>query len=112
MLNPACRSAPWPSARIPHSAYRISAGYTSRMTGPSAILDYASPRPQGRVRLPSRSRLDVVRDRHEVTITETLSGKDSALFGVAVAVVTLAVLPAVMYALGAALARRRQIDWM
>jgi hypothetical protein len=59
------------------------------VSGPSAILDYASPRPQGRVRLPSRSRLDVVRDRDEVTITETLSGKGSAIGGIAVAAFTL-----------------------
>lgn len=64
---------------------------------PAAIIDYASPRPQGRYRLPSLSRLDVVADRDGLTITEVLEGKASAYAGMAVGVFTLLLLPTMAY---------------
>ncbi|MGB7156889.1 MAG: hypothetical protein WBD40_02415 [Tepidisphaeraceae bacterium] len=53
------------------------------MSEPQLILDYASPRKRGGVRLPATSKLAVTQDpRGEVRVVETLRGKDQALFGI------------------------------
>jgi hypothetical protein len=60
---------------------------------PQLILDYASPRKRGKVRLPARSVLEVTQDARDasVRIVETLSGREFAIiaivFGVFVAAV-------------------------
>lgn len=51
------------------------------MSVPEFVLDYASPRPRGRLRLPSRSliRWELNPDDNSTTIVETLAGKQSAI---------------------------------
>jgi hypothetical protein len=56
------------------------------------ILDYASPRARGKLRLPSQSVLDVRRDEAGVTVTETLSGRGAAVGAIVFAVITLLML--------------------
>jgi hypothetical protein len=56
------------------------------------ILDYASPRQRGKLRLPSQSVLDVRRDEAGVTITETLSGRAGAVGAIVFALITLLLL--------------------
>jgi hypothetical protein len=63
------------------------------MAGPTDILDYASPRPQGRYRLPSVSRLDMQRDREGLVVVETLRGKGRAIVAMAIGMMTLFTLP-------------------
>lgn len=50
---------------------------------PAAILDYAGPRPRGRLRLPSQSLLAVDRDPDGLTVTQTLRGKGTAYLAMA-----------------------------
>jgi hypothetical protein len=50
---------------------------------PTAILDYAGPRPRGKLRLPARSVLEVERDRDGLTVTQTLRGKGTAYLAMA-----------------------------
>ena len=56
---------------------------------PQAVLDYASPRPRGKLRLPARSQLHVVRDDAGVAVLETLSGQGRAIFAITFAALTL-----------------------
>jgi hypothetical protein len=56
------------------------------------ILDYASPRARGKLRLPSKSVLEVREDRGGVTVTETLSGRGEAVGAIVFAVITLLML--------------------
>lgn len=64
-------------------------GFSSH-TGP--ILDYSSPRPQGRVRLPSRSRIEMRTERDGVVISEWLQAKGSVIAVMAIAVFSLVLL--------------------
>jgi hypothetical protein len=63
------------------------------MSQPQLVLDYASPRKRGKVRLPARSALEVTQDARDgrVCVVETLAGRAGAImaivFGVFVAVV-------------------------
>ena len=66
-------------------------GY-STPAGP--VLDYASPRPRGKVRLPARSRLELHVDLRGATVREWLEAKAGAIVAMLVAVGTLAMLPA------------------
>jgi hypothetical protein len=70
----------------------------------TSILDYASPRAQGKLRLPARSRLTVnVRERERaVRIVETLTGQRGAVAGIAFACFVLIVM------ISESLAMRRQ----
>ena len=56
------------------------------------ILDYASPRQRGKLRLPSQSVLEVRQDEAGVTVTETLSGRGGAVGAIVFAVMTLLML--------------------
>jgi hypothetical protein len=56
------------------------------------ILDYASPRPRGRVRLPAESRIEIQGDRDSTTIIESLKGKETAIAAIIFAVFVLMVL--------------------
>lgn len=59
------------------------------------ILDYASPRQRGKLRLPSQSVLEVRQDEGGgVTVTETLSGRGGAVGAIVFAVITLLLLAA------------------
>jgi mannose-6-phosphate isomerase-like protein (cupin superfamily) len=58
-------------------------------TQPHAVLDYASPRPRGKLRLPARSQLAVVRDETGVAVLETLTGQGRAIFAISFAALTL-----------------------
>jgi hypothetical protein len=49
---------------------------------PQPILDYASPRPRGKVRLPAQSLLDVRVDVDSVVVIERLTGKFGAIAAV------------------------------
>jgi len=64
------------------------------MAGPTDILDYASPRPQGRYRLPSVSRLEVQCEPDGLVVIETLRGKGRATFAMALGLLTLFTIPA------------------
>lgn len=66
---------------------------------PSPILDYASPRPRRRLRLPARSVIDVQVDPfgRGVTIVEKLQGIPEAIAGMGFAVFVLIVVGAVAY---------------
>jgi hypothetical protein len=65
----------------------------------SLILDYASPRKRGRLRLPSRSVLDVVRDEPgRVLVIEKLKGKGEAIGAIAFALFMLVYMAALMWA--------------
>ncbi len=61
------------------------------MAEQTLILDYASPRPRGKVRLPAESKLDIRGDKESLQIIETLKGRSRALaaitFGVFVLIV-------------------------
>jgi len=63
------------------------------MAGPNDILDYASPRPRGRYRLPSVSRLDVQREWDSLVVIETLRGKGAAIAAMLIGLVSLITLP-------------------
>jgi hypothetical protein len=63
------------------------------MPEPTDILDYASPRPHGRYRLPSVSRLDVRCDGDGLVVVETLRGKGRAIFAMVLGVATLFTIP-------------------
>lgn len=56
---------------------------------PEAILDYASPRPRKRIRLPCKSRLELHADGKGVRIVETLAGRSGAIAAMVFAVVVL-----------------------
>ena len=58
------------------------------------ILDYASPRPHGRVRLPAASVIDILRDGDKTTVLEQLAGKSNAIFSMIFAGVCLAAMTA------------------
>lgn len=62
------------------------------MNDTGAILDYASPRPRGKVRLPSQSTLEVREDADSVTIVERLSGKGAAVGAIVFSAAMLALL--------------------
>jgi hypothetical protein len=64
------------------------------MAGSNDILDYASPRPRGRYRLPSVSRLEVQRDRDGLIVTEELRGKGHSIGAMGVGLFALFALPA------------------
>jgi hypothetical protein len=64
-------------------------GY-SMHTGP--ILDYASPRQLGKVRLPSTSRIEVVMERDGVVVREWLQAKAGAIVAMVIAVFTFGML--------------------
>ena len=66
---------------------------------PSPILDYASPRPRRRLRLPARSVIDVRvdPDGRGVTIREQLAGIPEAIAGMMFALFVLLVVGAVAY---------------
>jgi hypothetical protein len=66
----------------------------SNPTGP--VLDYASPRPRGKIRLPSRSRIEARQERNEVVVLEWLEAKGRALFAIGLATITLLILPATL----------------
>jgi hypothetical protein len=68
-----------------------------------AILDYASPRPRGKVRLPARSELAVRIDADSVEVIERLTGKLGAFGAIAFA----AAMFVLMGAMGAAEAPKR-----
>ena len=54
------------------------------MDQPQLVLDYASPRKRGKVRLPATSRLDVFADPDgTVRVVETLTGHGTAVFALA-----------------------------
>ncbi len=75
------------------------------MNDPGAILDYASPRPRGKVRLPSQSTLEVREDADSVTVVERLSGKAGAILAIVFAAAMFALLTATF--LGNALPNQR-----
>jgi hypothetical protein len=54
------------------------------------ILDYSSPRPRGRVRLPSRSRIEITPEPDGVIIHEWLAAKGQAIFAMAFTAVCIA----------------------
>lgn len=56
------------------------------------ILDYASPRQRGKVRLPSNSRIVVESDRDGVIVREWLQAKAGAIMAMVIAAVALAAL--------------------
>ncbi len=59
---------------------------------PAPILDYASPQARSRLRLPSRSDLQVTQSPTELRVHETLIGKGGALLALLFALFTLACL--------------------
>src|SRR5437660_7759280 len=62
------------------------------------ILDYASPRHRGPVRLPSQSHIEFQVDRGEVMVNEWLATKAWAGVAMTLAVLTLVMMPAVLVA--------------
>jgi hypothetical protein len=66
------------------------------MTDVQPILDYASPRPRGRVRLPARSTLDVRTDPDSVEVIERLDGHGEAIGGILFAAMTLILMTVVI----------------
>ena len=63
------------------------------MTDPQPILDYASPRPRSKLRLPARSQLDVdLRSAGTLVVTERLVAKRGAIGAIAFALVTMVLL--------------------
>src|SRR3954468_13625770 len=71
--------------RFRHSSFNV--------TEPSPILDYASPRPRRKLRLPAKSVLDVRVDPDGlgITIVERLAGIPEAVAGILFAVFVLLV---------------------
>jgi hypothetical protein len=61
------------------------------------ILDYASPRQHGKVRLPSHSRIVVELDRDRIIVREWLEAKAGAIMAMVIAVFTLLALAMTMY---------------
>ena len=61
------------------------------MAQPQLILDYASPAPRGRMRLPVRSEIRITADGDSTTIRETLQGR-AAIAAIVFAVFVLIVL--------------------
>src|SRR5438067_2322708 len=83
---------------IRHSSFGFDSDFRLRhtsfnMTDPSPILDYASPRPRRKLRLPARSVLDVRVDPDGMgmMIVEKLAGIPQALVGIVFAVFVLLV---------------------
>ena len=72
------------------------------------ILDYASPRPRGKVRLPSKSYLTIEHDRDTTTVTESLRGKTSAVVAMIFAAFVMGVLLLVIVGLLTAYQRNPQ----
>jgi hypothetical protein len=68
------------------------------LSEPQRILDYASPRPRGRVRLPAESHIEIQSDRDSTTITESLKGRATAIAAIIFAVFVLIVLLGVISA--------------
>jgi hypothetical protein len=62
------------------------------------LLDYASPRPRTKVRLPSRSILVCHTDRDSCDVIETLSGKAGALAALIFAAFVMTVMPMLLFA--------------
>lgn len=63
--------------------------------GAGPVLDYASPRPRGKVRLPSQSRIELRPDRDGVIVHEWLAAKGQAVFAIVFAGASLALLASV-----------------
>jgi hypothetical protein len=63
------------------------------------ILDYASPRPRGRVRLPAESHIEIQADRDSTTVTESLKGRSTAIAAIGFAIFVLIVLLCVIVSL-------------
>jgi hypothetical protein len=59
---------------------------------PQLILDYASPRPRSRLRLPVESRIEITSDQDSTTITETLQSRGRAIGAIIFAVFVLIIL--------------------
>jgi hypothetical protein len=66
-------------------------GFPSQV-GP--VLDYASPRVRGKIRLPSKSRVEMTLERDEVIVHEWLQAKIAPLIAITIAAFTLLILPA------------------
>ena len=76
-----------------------------------AVLDYASPRQRGKLRLPSQSVLAVSQDRDGVNVVETLSGQRDAIVAIAGTAFAFVMLIAVYVAeFTPAFGRMRSID--
>jgi hypothetical protein len=65
---------------------------TNRLDEPSLILDYASPRKRVRLRMPAKSRIDVICEPGQVDVIETLKGKGQAIGGIVFACFVLLVM--------------------
>jgi hypothetical protein len=59
------------------------------------ILDYSSPRPRGKLRLPSQSRIEMLPDPDGVIVHEWLAAKGQAIFAIALAGASLLLMPTV-----------------
>jgi hypothetical protein len=66
---------------------------------PVLILDYASPRTRTRLRMPSKSVLDVIEEPGGILVVETLSGRAEAVGAIAFGVFMLIYLTILMIAL-------------
>ena len=62
------------------------------MSDPELILDYASPRRRGGMRLPVESQIQITYDRDSTTVSESLKGRNSAIVAIIFAVFVLSVL--------------------
>jgi hypothetical protein len=56
------------------------------------ILDYSSPRPPGRMRLPSRSRIEIIKEPDGVIVHEWLAAKGQAIFAMVFAALSIGIM--------------------
>jgi hypothetical protein len=63
------------------------------MSLPGPMLDYASPRPQGKLRLPAKSQLEMRLDGDQVIVREWLQAKTGAMIAVAFSLIPMVSLP-------------------
>lgn len=75
------------------------------------LLDYASPRPRTKVRLPSRSVLVVHLDRDSCDVVETLSGKAGAIAALIFAAFVMIVMPLLIFSTATSIASI-ELTWL
>jgi hypothetical protein len=82
------------------------------MSQPAPILDYASPRPRGKVRLPAKSVLRLTRDAAsgETRVIESLEGKNEAIGALIFAGAVLVVMLVTMYPYAERMFRKHEAE--